>query len=90
MPRSVRITSGYVGNRTDAPLAGSASWQSTQVRAETLEPTVQTPTPFDKPLEESNGLVFAQMTRGQKYVFVAKLVACIATFGYAFPNVQND
>jgi len=46
--------------------------------------------PFDKPLEHSTGLKFAQMTRMQKYVFVAKLVACIATFGFAFPNVQNS
>jgi hypothetical protein len=30
------------------------------------------------------------MTRMQKYVFVAKLMACIATFGFAFPNVQSS
>ena len=23
-------------------------------------------------------------------IFVAKLVVCIATFGFAFPNVQHD
>lgn len=51
---------------------------------------MQTPTPFDKPLVETTGLKFAQMTRRQKWVFVAKLAACIATFGYAFPNVQNE
>jgi hypothetical protein len=38
----------------------------------------------------STGLKFAQMTRPQKLVFVTKLVVCIATFGYAFPNVQTD
>jgi hypothetical protein len=38
----------------------------------------------------STGLKFAQMTRLQKIVFVTKLVVCIATFGYAFPNVQTD
>ena len=46
--------------------------------------------PFDKPLDNKPGLIFAQMTPTQKKVFVAKLVACIATFGFAFPNVQND
>jgi hypothetical protein len=51
---------------------------------------VQTPSPFDKPLEHSTSLKFADMTRTQKWVFSAKLVACIATFGFAFPNVQND
>jgi hypothetical protein len=51
---------------------------------------VQENSPFDKPLEHSTGLKFAQMTRRQKYVFAVKLVACIATFGYAFPNVQNS
>jgi hypothetical protein len=30
------------------------------------------------------------MTRRQKWVFAVKLVLCIATFGFAFPNVQND
>ena len=48
------------------------------------------PTPFQKPLERDRGIKFADMTRTQKYVFVAKVVACVATFGYAFPNVQND
>ena len=43
-----------------------------------------------KPLESSTGLKFAQMTGRQKWVFAVKLVACIATFGFAFPNVQND
>jgi len=36
------------------------------------------------------GTRFADMTRTQKWIFVAKLVACIATFGYAFPTVQTD
>jgi hypothetical protein len=30
------------------------------------------------------------MTRRQKFVFAVKLAACIATFGFAFPNVQSD
>jgi len=49
------------------------------------------PTPFKAPLEQqATGLKFAEMTGTQKAVFVAKLVACIATFGFAFPNVQHD
>ncbi len=54
------------------------------------ENAVQRPSPFDEPLEHSTSLKFADMTRTQKCVFAAKLVACIATFGFAFPNVQND
>jgi len=30
------------------------------------------------------------MTQVQKWIFVAKLIVCIATFGFVFPNVQND
>ena len=48
------------------------------------------PSPFHKPLQYSTGVKFADMTRGQKCAFAAKLVVCIATFGFAFPNVQND
>ena len=48
------------------------------------------PSPFDKPLEQSTGRKYAQMTRQQKWIFVAKLVVCIATFGFVFPNVQHD
>lgn len=49
------------------------------------------PTPFRAPLEQrATGLELAQMNRTQKAVFVAKLLACIATFGFAFPNVQHD
>lgn len=59
-----------------------------RVRCE--ESTVRKISPFDKPLEHSTGLKCAEMTRIQKYVFAAKRVACIATFGYAFPNVQNS
>ena len=48
------------------------------------------PTPFLKPLESIPGKKFADMTRLQKCVFVGKVVVCVATFGFAFPNVQND
>jgi len=47
-------------------------------------------TKFDKPIEVSHGKKFADMTRAQNIVFVAKVVASVATFGFAFPNVQND
>ena len=46
--------------------------------------------PFDKQIKYSTGRKFANMTRSQKLIFVAKLIACICTFGFAFPNVQND
>ena len=48
------------------------------------------PTPFDKVITYPTGTKFADMTRMQKVIFVAKLAACICTFGFAFPNVQND
>jgi len=47
-------------------------------------------TKFDKQIEVTHGKKFADMTRLQKVTFVAKVVACVATFGFAFPNVQND
>jgi hypothetical protein len=52
---------------------------------------MENPTPFQAPLEQAaTGLKFDQMSGAQKAVFVAKLLACIATFGFAFPNVQHD
>ena len=48
------------------------------------------PTPFNKPLESSMGMKFADMTRLQKWTFVAKLLVCLATFGFVFPNVQKE
>jgi len=51
---------------------------------------VQTPSPFDRPLSQSTGLKFADMTQRQKCFFLVKLIVCIATFGFVFPNVQND
>ena len=49
-----------------------------------------TPTPFMEPLKYSGGLKFADMTFRQKCIFAAKLVVCIGTFGFVFPNVQNE
>ena len=67
-----------------------ATLASTPAASRTQELTLKTPSPFDQPLERSTGLKFAQMTRTQKWVFAVKLVVCIATFGFAFPNVQHD
>ena len=47
-------------------------------------------TKFDKPVEVSRGKKFADTTRLQKVAFVAKVVVCVGSFGFAFPNVQND
>ena len=47
-------------------------------------------TKFDKPIDVARGKPFADMTQAQKVIFVAKVVVCVATFGFAFPNVQND
>jgi len=53
-------------------------------------PSPRKPTPFNKPLEQSTGTKFADMSRTQKWIFVAKLLVCIATFGFVFPNVQKE
>jgi hypothetical protein len=50
---------------------------------------MQKNTAFEKAPEYPTGVKFAEMSRRQKVVFVAKLVACIATFGFVFPNVQS-
>lgn len=47
-------------------------------------------TQFDKILVDPPSRKFADMTRGEKLVFVAKLLVCIGTFGFVFPNVQNE
>lgn len=47
-------------------------------------------TKFDKQLEVTHGKKFADMTGTEKTVFVVKVVICVLTFGFAFPNVQND
>jgi hypothetical protein len=33
---------------------------------------------------------FAQMTGGQKTVFVLKLIVCILSFGFIFPGLTSD
>jgi len=51
---------------------------------------MDTSSPFDKHVAYPTGTKYADMTPRQKAVFIVKLVACICTFGFAFPNVQND
>ena len=48
------------------------------------------PSQFDKQFEYPAGIKFADMTRTQKWIFAAKIAACILTFGYAFPNAQFE
>jgi len=67
-----------------------ATLASTPAASKTQELTVKTPSPFDKPIEQSTGRKFAQMTRTQKWTFVVKVAVCVATFGFVFPNVQHD
>jgi hypothetical protein len=45
---------------------------------------------FDKPLENDHGMKYDDMTGLQKTIFVTKVVICVCTFGFAFPNVQSD
>jgi hypothetical protein len=48
------------------------------------------PSPFDKPIAYDGGRKYADMTLAQKWIFVAKVVICVATFGFVFPNVQSS
>ena len=48
------------------------------------------PTDFEAAPVSDTGMKYEQMTRGQKVWFVTKVVVCVATFGFAFPNVQSD
>jgi hypothetical protein len=36
------------------------------------------------------GRAFAQMSGGEKLCHVLKVLACVFTFGIAFPNVMRD
>jgi hypothetical protein len=48
------------------------------------------PSPFHKQLTHDFGTKFADMTLLQKWIFVIKVIICVGTFGFVFPNVQND
>ena len=47
-------------------------------------------TPFQKVVEQDRGMKYVDMTGAQKWIFISKVVACVCTFGFAFPNIQND
>ena len=47
-------------------------------------------TAFVKAPPPLTDLKFEQMTRHQKVIFIMKVTACIATFGFAFPTVSSD
>ena len=49
---------------------------------------MNTPTERVNPILKS-GTPFKKMTRRQKIVFVAEVVICVCTFGFAFPNVME-
>jgi len=53
-----------------------------------MDPTQTSPRP--KPLKSDTGTPFDQMTSRQKTRFVLKVIACVITFGFAFPNVMSD
>ena len=38
----------------------------------------------------TEGTPYAKMTVPQKVRWVAKLIVCILTFGFVFPNVMGD
>jgi hypothetical protein len=46
--------------------------------------------PFDKAVPHDFGTPFADMSTAAKWTFIAKLIVCVATFGFAFPNVQKS
>ncbi|HYL89285.1 MAG TPA: hypothetical protein VEU32_11060 [Burkholderiales bacterium] len=52
--------------------------------------TGRQPTQFQKVIEHDRGTKWDDMTRKQKVIFVSKVVVCVCTLGFAFPNVQND
>jgi len=51
---------------------------------------MQEPSKFHPVVEHSGGTKFADMTPTKKLIFVLQLIICIATFGFAFPNVQHS
>jgi hypothetical protein len=48
------------------------------------------PTPFQKVISHDGGKKFADMTFAQKWIWIMKVIVCVCTFGFAFPNVQSD
>lgn len=48
------------------------------------------PTRLDKLIVPASGIRFGDMTGRQNTIFAVKLVRCICTMGFAFPNVMHD
>ena len=43
------------------------------------------------PIEkDKGGTPFNKMSRGRKFRFICKVVVCVLTFGFMFPDVMND
>jgi hypothetical protein len=42
------------------------------------------------PPKRDFGTPFKEMTRERKLRFVAKLIVCLLTFGFVFPNIMSD
>jgi hypothetical protein len=40
--------------------------------------------------QKHQGIAYKDMTPKQKVVFVLKVIACVVSFGMAFPNVMAD
>lgn len=40
--------------------------------------------------QKAQGTPYNEMSKEQKIKFVCKLVVCILTFGFAFPNVMGE
>ena len=40
--------------------------------------------------QKPEGTPYNEMTRSQKVKFILKVIACVLTFGMAFPNVMGD
>ena len=48
------------------------------------------PTPYEKYVAPPSSIKFADMSSSEKSMFSLKLVCCICTMGFAFPNVMHD
>ena len=40
--------------------------------------------------QKQQGTAYKDMTADQKVKFILKVIACVLTFGMAFPNVMGD
>ena len=40
--------------------------------------------------QKPRGTPYHQMSKDQKIKFVLKVIACVLTFGFAFPNIMGE